>query len=96
MGQATDLSDDLGYFRWLINSNRLSWKTYWDFFEESVVRNLPMPIDRRPLGCGVGTHNTWVTPSPSMGRDVRPQLRGASRTHFEAQVEGPESDKTLS
>jgi hypothetical protein len=50
----------------LVNSKRMSWRAYREFFEQSATVDPPRPLDRRPLEWGVRTGNTVMTLLPDV------------------------------
>jgi hypothetical protein len=56
----------------LLNSKRLSWKSYARFFGDPArqppgpIKQLPGPLKNEPLQWGVDTRNTWVALLPDV------------------------------
>jgi hypothetical protein len=54
----------------VINSKRMSWMLYRDFFDASGTPNLPRPLNRRPLAWGVRTGNNLMTLLPDVALPI--------------------------
>jgi hypothetical protein len=51
-----------------INSKRLSWKQYQNFYKNSTTTvHLPAPFEDKKLAWGVNTYNTLLTLIPDIG-----------------------------